>query len=130
MLATIVFVALAQDRQIVPRPSPAPLTYQTVQTGYGDQTQEDARITVHFVAKTEDGETVADTEARGMPFTFLLGQDTARGFWHVAVRGHRVGTVRTVQMSASTVGLEIDGDPMLTVTVRIARVAPLQGELR
>ena len=130
MLATIVFVALAQDRQIVPRPSPAPLTYQTVQTGYGDQTQEDARITVHFVAKTEDGETVADTEARGMPFTFLLGQDTARGFWHEAVRGHRVGTVRSVQMLASSVGLELDDDPMLTVTVRIVRVAPLSSELR
>lgn len=125
MLATVVFIALAQDGQVEPGPVPTPLTYETVQRGYGDPTQEDARITVHFKAVTEDGETVADTEARGMPFTFLLGQDTARGFWHRAVRGHRVGTVRSVQMFASYVGLELDGDPMLTVTLRVVRVAPL-----
>lgn len=125
MLTAFLLAAITQNGQVVPKPSVVPLSYSTSQHGYGDPTQEDARITVHFAAVTEAGRTVADTEARGMPFTFLLGQDTARGFWHTAVRDQRVGSVRTVMMPASHVGLELESDPMLTVTVRILRVAPL-----
>ena len=125
MVSLALFFASAKAPELLPRPTVAPITIETVRRGYGDPTREGARITVHFRAETEDGTVVADTERRGMPFTFLLGQDTVRGFWHEAVRGLRVGSVRSVRMPASTAGASLPGDPDITVTVRIVRVTPL-----
>ena len=125
MLSIALLLASVQDSQLSPRPAVAPVTIATIRRGYGDPTRERARITVHFRAETEDGTVVADTESRGMPFTFLLGQDTVRRFWHVAVRGLNVGAVASVRMPASSAGASLAGDPIITVTVRIVRVTPL-----
>ncbi|MCH8979916.1 MAG: FKBP-type peptidyl-prolyl cis-trans isomerase, partial [Armatimonadetes bacterium] len=105
MLSLALLLTSAQEPQVAPRPVAEPLKIATVRRGYGDATLEQARITVHFRAETEDGTVVADTESRGMPFTFLLGQDTVRRFWHAAVRGLYVGAVSTVRMPASTAGV-------------------------
>lgn len=102
------------------RPGPA-----QSQLGYGDPVIKDARITVHFTAQTPDGTTVADTERRGMAFTFLMDQDSTEPFWHDAVRYMRAGGVRTIKVTASKAGLTLANDPLLTVTVRVVRVAPL-----
>ena len=125
MLSLALFFASGQDPQLSPRPAVAPVAIATVRRGYGDATLEQARITVHFRAEAEDGTVVADTESRGMPFTFLLGQDTVRRFWHAAVRGLYVGAVSTVRMPASTAGVSMAGDPIITVTIRIVGVNPL-----
>jgi hypothetical protein len=101
-----------------PQPKPAPKNQQ----GYGDLAIKDARTTVHFVAKTPDGSTVADTETRGMAFTFLMDQES---FWSDAVRGMRVGGVKTVSAKASTVGVVLPNDPSLAITIRLLKVAPL-----
>ncbi len=93
--------------------------------GYGDLAVKDARITVHFTARTEDGNIIADTETRGMAFTFLMDQETVEPFWHNAVRGLRTGGQRTVTMPASAAGATLPGDPVLNVTVRLVKVAPL-----
>ncbi len=107
----------------IQRPQPRPLPPN--QLGYGDPVTKDARITVHFTARTADGKTIADTEARGMAFTFLMDQETVEPFWHNAVRGLRTGGIRTVTMPASSAGVTLSGDPVLNVTVRLVKVAPL-----
>ena len=86
---------------------------------------KDARITVHFTAMLQDGTTLADTERRGMAFTFLMDQDTVEPFWHAAVRNLPVGGVRTIKVRASQAGVTIDGDPTIDLTVRLLKVAPL-----
>ena len=98
---------------------------QQSQPGTGDPVAKDARITVHFVARLQDGTTLADTEQRGMAFTFLMGQDTVQPFWHQAVSNLRVGGVRTLKVKASQVGLAIAGDPPIDITVKVIRVAAL-----
>ena len=125
MLSLVLLLTSAQEPRLSPRPAVAPVAIAMVRHGYGDATHEDARITVHFRAVAEDGTVVADTESRGMPFTFLLGQDTVRRFWHAAVRGLNVGAVGVVRMPASTAGLSLEGDPIITVTIRIVAVSPL-----
>ena len=85
----------------------------------------DARITVHFTAALPDGTVLADTERRGMAFTFLMDQDTVEPFWHQAVRSLRVGESRTLSVPASQTGNVIQGDPPVTLTVRLVKVAPL-----
>ena len=125
MLSLALHLAAAKEPQLAPRPAVAPVSVEAALPGYGDPTLEHARITVHFSARTEDGTVIADTESRGMPFTFLLGEDTVRRFWHVAVRGLYIGSVSTVRMPASTAGVSMAGDPIITVTVRIVRVTPL-----
>jgi hypothetical protein len=80
---------------------------------------------VHFTARTADGVTIADTETRGMAFTFLMEQETVEPFWHNAVRGLRTGGQRTVTMPASAAGVALQGDPAINVTVRLVKVAPL-----
>lgn len=101
-----------------PQPKPAPKNQQ----GYGDLAAKDSRTTVHFVARTPDGRTIADTETRGMAFTFLMDQEP---FWSEAVRGMRVGGVKTIDSKASAVGLVLPGDPSISVTVRLIKVSPL-----
>jgi FKBP-type peptidyl-prolyl cis-trans isomerase len=86
---------------------------------------KDARVTVHFTAALLDGTVLADTESRGMAFTFLMDQDTVEPFWHQAVRGLRVGESRTVRVKASEAGVALPGDPAVTVAVRLVKVAPL-----
>ena len=105
------------------RPKPKPIPPN--QIGYGDPVAKDARITVHFSAITADGQTIADTETRGMAFTFLMDQETVEPFWHSAVRGLRTGGVRTLTVPASAAGVVIPGDPMISITIKLVRVAPL-----
>jgi FKBP-type peptidyl-prolyl cis-trans isomerase len=103
----------------------AQFAFQTQTQGSGEPVVKDARVTVHFTAKGDDGTTFADTEARGMAFTFLMDQDTVEPFWHAAVRNTRVGAVRTGRLRASQLGLAVPGDPWVAVTVRVVKVVPL-----
>ncbi|HXH61771.1 MAG TPA: FKBP-type peptidyl-prolyl cis-trans isomerase [Fimbriimonadaceae bacterium] len=111
--------------QTKPMPRTVPLIVTAVQPGYGDPVLDEARITVEFVAKTAQGKVVADTARRGMPFTFLLGQDNVSPIWERAVSGLNVGGSRVLAMPASSAGLRLAGDPDLVVTVRVTKVAPL-----
>jgi hypothetical protein len=118
LVAALVLTGLAPTLGQKPQPKPAPRNQQ----GYGDLAIKDARTTVHFVAKTPDGKAVADTEARGMAFTFLMDQEP---FWSETVRGMRVGGIKSVATKASTVGVVLPGDPSLSITVRLVKVSPL-----
>lgn len=122
-MVSIMLAALA--RQSAPLPKPPPMLVELVERGWGDAVVPFARTTVHFVAANESGSVIADTEKRGMPYTFLFGQDTTERFWHAAVEGGHVGDVRAVRLPAFAVGLDLDGDPEVTVTIRIIKVAPL-----
>jgi hypothetical protein len=117
--------AIAVFQSPAPAPS-APIQAPPVNTtGTGEPVAQDARITVHFSALTDDGQVLADTERRGMAFTFLMGQETVEPFWHDAVRNLRAGGARTVRVRASQAGLAIEHDPTVTVWVRVVKVAPL-----
>lgn len=115
------FILYPSEAQQGPKPKPLPQN----QPGYGDPVAKDARITVHFSATTADGQTIADTETRGMAFTFLMDQETVEPFWHNAVRGMRAGGVKTVKVLASAAGVVIPNDPTISVTIKLVRVAPL-----
>ncbi len=111
--------------QSPPLPKPPPMSVVTTVRGWGDRVEHFARVTVHFFAVTDSGKIFVDTEKRGMPFTFLMGQDNVEGFWHTAVENARVGDVRTVTIAASSVGVLLDGDPAVVLTIRIVKVARL-----
>lgn len=108
------------DSEPAQRPAPKPTPKN--QQGYGDLAARDARTTVHFVARAPDGKVIADTETRGMAFTFLMDQEP---FWSDAVRGMRVGGIKTVATKASVVGLVLPNDPSISVAVRLVKVSPL-----
>lgn len=116
--------AKPQRSQVAPMPRPTSIVITNTTPGTGVQPTKDARITIDFTAKTKDA-TIADTERRGMAFTFLMDQETVEAFWHEAVRGMRVGGLRTIMTPASNLGLVMDGDPTLTVTVKLVKVVPL-----
>lgn len=122
MVALIYALAHAQHPQPQPPPRPQGVV---VQEGRGPVATAGARVTVHFTAKTADGKTVADTQARGMAFTFLMDQDTVEPFWSAAARGMREGGVKAVRIHASTVGVVEEGDPELSITITLVKVAPL-----
>ena len=113
-----------QQSQPLPQPHPTTIVVSANIPGTGEQPTTDARITVHFTAKTKDT-TLADTERRGMAFTFLMDQPTVEPFWSQAVRNMREGGTKTVLTPASNVGLALPGDPTLTLTIRLVKVAPL-----
>lgn len=123
MLSLLAAIAVFQT----PAPAPsAPLQAPPVNApGTGDPVAQDARVTVHFHVQADDGRVLADTERRGMAFTFLMGQDTVEPFWHEAVRNLRTGGVRTVRVRASQAGVAIEQDPTVTVRVRVVKVSPL-----
>ena len=113
-----------QQKTIAPMPRPTAIVITNTTLGTGDQPIKDARTTIEFTAKTKDS-TIADTERRGMAFTFLMDQETVEPFWHEAVRNMRVGGTRTIMTPASNLGLVMTGDPTLTVTIKLIKVVPL-----
>lgn len=111
--------------QTPPLPNTPPLSFTTDVKGYGDPVIASARISIHFTVSTEDGVVLSDTEKRGMPYTFLLGQDSIEAFFHTAVEGANVGHIRTARVSASAIGLSLPNDPLVILTIRVIKVAPL-----
>jgi FKBP-type peptidyl-prolyl cis-trans isomerase len=120
------FVGKERTAQAEPQPRPRPTAFviSASTPGSGAEPVSDARITIHFTATQKDA-TLADTERRGMAFTFLMDQETVEPFWHEAVRSMRVGGTRTILTPASNVGLALQGDPTLTVTIKLIKVVPL-----
>ncbi len=112
-------------QQPLPRPRPTTIVVLSSKPGSGDVAVKDARITVHFMARDPSGTLIADTERRGMAFTFLMDQPIIEDFWHDAVRGMRTGGERSVMTPASAVGLVVPGDPTITLTIRLVKVVPL-----
>lgn len=114
-----------QVQQPPPRPRPTTVVVTASKPGYGDMVATDARVTVHFLAKDAQGNTLADTERRGMAFTFLMDQPLVEDFWHDAVRGMRAGGTKTLMTPASAMGIALAGDPTVTLTIRVVKVDPL-----
>jgi FKBP-type peptidyl-prolyl cis-trans isomerase len=108
----------------LPQPHPTTIVVTANTPGTGALATTNARITVHFTAKTKDA-VVADTERRGLAFTFLMDQDNVEPFWHQALRDMREGGTKTLLTPASNVGLVMAGDPTLTLTIKLVKVAPL-----
>ena len=129
VLSAFVFLsALGQDPIELPLLQRHDYLIKTIAVGHGDRPQEGDRVSVHFIARDSEGRVLTDSHARGLPFTFLLGQDTARFLWHQAVRSLRVGGVAEITADARTVGIESsDGTGRVTIRVRLIRVEPLSG---
>ena len=126
-------LVLATLQVPAPLPTPsalAPLAYETRAPGYGDRAEVGDRVTVHFLVQDADGVTLIDSEMRGLPYTFLLGQEISEQFWTTAVEGLRVGGQRLVTGPGALFGIsssEPSGTNDVTVVVRLVRVNPLKG---
>ena len=133
MMISTCLLALASLQVPTPLPTPtvlAPLAYETTAPGYGDRAETGDRVTVHFLVQDADGTTLIDSEMRGLPYTFLLGQDVSESFWAKAVDGLRVGGSRAVTGPGAAFGIsssEASGTNSVTVVVRLVRVNPLKG---
>ena len=133
MMISSCLLVLATLQVPAPLPTPsalAPLAYETRAPGYGDRAEVGDRVTVHFLVQDAVGRTLADTEMRGLPYTFLLGQEVSEPFWTKAVEGLRVGGSRVVTGPGGAFGIsstEAPGTNSVTIVVRLVRVNPLKG---
>ena len=124
---------LASSQVAAPLPTPtalAPLAYETTAPGYGDKAEAGDRVTVHFLVQDVGGTTLVDSEMRGLPYTFLLGQEVSEPFWTKAVKGLRVGGSRVVTGPGGVFGIssnDASGTNTVTIVVRLVRVNPLKG---
>lgn len=106
----------------------APLRFETLAEGSGPAAKVGTRVTVHFVVTAPDGSVVADSERRGLPFTFVVGEAPTMPLWERVVPWMRVGgTRRAVATPDLVAGPDgnlpaVPGDLPLTVTVTLIAV--------
>ena len=121
MIATALFV-LAQI--------PSPFTVQELTPGLGPEAKAGDRVTVEFVATTDKGKVVADSERRGLPLTFEVGKTAAEPIWDWVVPGMKVGGQRRLEVASHWVTGEapvtknVDSEPKIRIMVRLVRILP------
>lgn len=86
------------------------------------------RVTIHFTASLLDGRTLADTERRGLPYTFVVGIEPLIRPFDLLVRGMAVGDEKVVEVTADE-AYGADGVPpivppsaSLKVRIRLLRI--------
>jgi len=97
-------------------------------TGTGEPAKDGAIVEIQFAVTKATGERLADSQKRGLPYTFKLGEPGNDPLLDRVVRGMRVGGVRTGTVSAADAyGPEgmpplIKPDDSLVVTITLLRL--------
>ena len=95
--------------------------------GTGDEAIAGSRVTVNYVGKFVDGKVFDSNEARGEPFSFVLGSGQVIKGWDEGIVGMRVGGKRTLSIppdlgyGASDYG-PIPGNSTLIFDVELLKV--------
>jgi peptidylprolyl isomerase len=118
--------SLASQTPVVPAQPQAEI--EEIVLGTGQHAAPGFLVTVHFIVRDSAGREVANSERRGLPYTFEQG---ARGndFWSRLAAGMRTGGERLVKLPAELAfgsgGVPPIAPPgSLEIRVKTLRVAP------
>jgi FKBP-type peptidyl-prolyl cis-trans isomerase 2 len=97
--------------------APAPETTTTTQTipTEGFIVQDGDAVEVHYVGTLDDGSQFDSSRDRGAPFAFTVGTGQVIGGFDEAVRGGKVGDVRTVRIEPANAYGEWSEDNVVEV---------------
>ena len=88
------FVAFQESAVIQPQPG---VFVRDAKVGDGSEAVVCARVRVHMQVWRIDGKMLADTSKRGLPYSFVLGEEGGDEFLNNSVLGMRVGGEREVE---------------------------------
>ncbi len=121
-------LALALAAALLAPAQPPGNAVRYLKPGSGLPTRDGDLVTIHFTARAADGRILADSERRGLPYTFQLGKDAVMPVWPRLVRGMRVGAERRIIASPWLLA-GVEGNPPVLppntgaeVTVRLVRI--------
>jgi hypothetical protein len=81
----------------VAQPEMPSVLLRDAKVGDGPEALIGARVRVHMQVWRSDGKLLADTFKRGLPFSFVIGEEGGDEFLHCSVLGMRVGGEREVE---------------------------------
>jgi FKBP-type peptidyl-prolyl cis-trans isomerase len=118
--------------------TPVP-SFEQVGTGFGLPIQIGDVVTLHFEARSEAGRVLASTRRRGMPFRFIVGDDSMPPGFQAMLIGMKAGTRRSGTVSyeylygSSGFGTIVGPRTNLDISIEVLQVArpePKNGESR
>lgn len=71
-----------------------PLDIKVLKEGSGTEIKNGQKATVHYVGTLENGTTFDSSRARGIPFSFTLGEGKVIKGWELGILGMKVGELR------------------------------------
>lgn len=99
-----------------------------LKAGTGREVRDGDLVTIHVVAATLEGKEIANSEKRGLPLRFVLGNAETPAYLDLAVRGMSLGAERRVVLPPE-LAFGADGEPpiippnaTLSVRVRVVRI--------
>lgn len=99
-----------------------------VVVGQGASVKPGQRVTLHLLAKTSGGRVLADTEKRGLAYTFTLGDPNEMPGWRPGLEGMKVGGTRRLVVppelgyGAQGEGSIVPPNATLVLVVKLLRV--------
>jgi FKBP-type peptidyl-prolyl cis-trans isomerase len=100
-----------------------------LKVGTGATLETGKTVTVHYVARVQDGAVYSETRSTGQPFTFVVGRGQVLEGWEQGIRGMREGGIRRLLIpSAFAYGKAgapplIPPDAALEAEIELLRVA-------
>ena len=74
----------------------ADLSYEIVKPGDGDTAQQGMQVSVHYQGRLTDGTVFDDSQKRGAPISFILGNGQVIPGWEQGIEGMKLGEKRVL----------------------------------
>ena len=97
LLPNVHFFALGSHIQA------AELSYEVIARGSGDIAKRGMRVSVHYQGRFTDGTIFDDSNKRGEPISFVLGNGQVIAGWERGIEGMQVGEKRVLTIPLSLV---------------------------
>lgn len=99
-----------------------------LKAGAGRAVRDGDLVTMHVIAATPEGKEIANSEKRGLPLRFVLGNAETPGYLDLAVRGMALGAERKIILPPD-LAFGANGEPpiippnaTLVVRVRVIKI--------